>query len=197
MQVVIDTNSNFHVPFLLPKIIEKHLIHHRTLVCPTTDTEGLQAVTHDIHDIVLESMKKITISKCYSATDYKLMLLYCTNHLTANANISLIVVDSIATFYWSEFSDEKPIRMETYLQQRVRELRQLVNEFNVVAVYTRPDEFGSNLTKTSDQHANYKIQLKHTTTPRESREARCFHSNEQSSRKFSINNFGIQWMSSN
>ncbi|XP_055316418.1 DNA repair protein XRCC2 [Sitodiplosis mosellana] len=194
--IVIDTNSNFHVPFLLPKIIEKHLIHHRTLACPSTDTEDLQAATHNIADIVLESMQRITFFKCFSGTEYKLILLYCTNHLTANASISLLVVDSIATFYWSEFTDEKPIRMDMYLQQRVQELRQLTNEFKVVATYTRPAEFGSTSTVTSEQHADYKIQLKHTKTPKQWREARNYYSNQQSSRPFSINSFGIQWLSS-
>lgn len=195
--IVIDTNSNFHVPFLLPRIIEKHLIHNRSLVCPSTDTEDLAAAVHNVGDIALECMKKITFFKCYSGTEYDLTLLYCTNHLTKNTSFSLIVVDSIATFYWSEFSDEKPIRMDTYLRQRVQELRKLTDEFKVVAIYTRPSEFGSNPTVTGEQHADYKIQLKHNKTSKELREAHNYYSNGHLSRRFSINNFGIQWMSSN
>lgn len=87
--IVIDTNSNFHVPLLLPRIIEKHLIHHSTLACPSTDTEDLQAATHNIADIALESMKKITFFKCYSGLEYKLTLLYCKNNLTNNVSIKI------------------------------------------------------------------------------------------------------------
>lgn len=193
--MVIDTNSNFHVPFLLPKIIEKHLIHHRTLACSETDTENLQAAITNIADIALETMKKITFFKCYSATEYRLVLLYCKNHLTMNSNISLIVVDSIATFYWNEFCDERPIRMDTYLRQRLQEIRQLTDEFKVVAIYTRPAEFGNISILTNEQYADYKIQLKHINAPIESREAKIFYANQQLSRRFSINDFGVQWMS--
>lgn len=194
--IVIDTNSNFHVPLLLAKIIEKHLIHHRSSACPSTDTEDLQVATRTVAETVLEAMKKITFFKCYSGTEYQLALLSCTNFLTRNVSVSLMVVDSIVTFYWSDFSDEKPIRMDTYVKQRVQELRQITNQFKLVAVYTRPAEFGSNSTLTDGQNPNYKIQLKHTKTPSEIREAHSYHKNQQMCRRFSINGFGIQWMSS-
>lgn len=194
--IVIDTNSNFHVPFLLPKIIEKHVIHNRTLSCQSTDTEVLQEVTDNVESIVLDAMKRISFFKCYSIIEYELTLLYCTNHLTTNTHISLMVVDSIATFYWSDFSDQQPIRMETYLRRRVQELRNLTNEFKIVAIYTRPMEFGSNITSANQPQIDYKIQLTHTKTPTEFRVARNYYSNQQSARRFSINSFGIQWMSS-
>lgn len=95
--IVIDTNSNFHVPLLLPKIIEKHLIHHSALACPSTDTEDLQAATHNVADIALESMKKITFFKCYSGLEYKLTLLYCKNTLTNNASIKTYLWTNVAT----------------------------------------------------------------------------------------------------
>lgn len=192
--IVIDTNSNFHVPFLLPKIIEKHLIHNRTLACLSTDTEDLQAATHNVPDIVLDAMKKIMFFKCYSGTELNLTLLYCTHNLTANSNISLVAVDSIATFYWSDLPDP-PIRMETYLRRKLNELRKLTDEFKVVAIYTRPTEFG-NTASTYDEQIDYKIHLKHAKGPNEYREARNFYSNQQCSRRFLINNFGIQWISS-
>lgn len=194
--IVIDTNSNFHVPYLMPRIIEKHVIHNRTQVCQSTDTEILQEVTHNVKDIVLDAMKKIEFFKCYSGTEYELTLLYCTNLLTTNTNISLIVVDSIATFYWSDFSDQQPIRMDTYLKRRVQELHKLTDEFKVVAIYTRPAEFGNSTTPPNCQQIEYKIQLKHIKMPTELREARNFYSNQQSSRQFTINEFGIEWMSS-
>lgn len=199
--IVIDTNSNFHVPLLLPRIIEKHLIHNRSLACQTTDTEmacqsteDLQAATNNVSDLVFDAMKKIMFFKCYSGAELDLTLLYCTNHLTANPQISLVVVDSIATFYWSELS-EPPIRMETYLRKKVKELRRLIDECKIVAIYTRPAEFGSPTT-TYDELVDYKIHLKQTKSSKECREARNFYSSQQCSRRFFINGFGIQWISS-
>lgn len=194
--IVIDTNSNFHVPFLLPKIIEKHVIHNRTLACQSTDTEDLQVATNDVENIVLDAMKNILFFKCYSSTEYELTLLYCTNHLTTNTNISLIVVDSIASFYWNDFTHEQPIRMDTYLRRRIQELRKLTDEFRIVAIYTRPSEFGSSSTATHTTQIDYKIQLTYTKMPTETRKALNHYSNQQLSRRFSINSFGIRWMSS-
>lgn len=194
--IVIDTNSNFHVPFLLPRIIEKHVIHNRTSICPSTDTEDLKAVTDNVENIVLDAMKKMLLFKCYSATDYELTLLFCTNHLTTNSSVSMIVIDSISTFYWSEFSDEHKIRMDTYLRRRIKELQKLTDEFKIVAIYTRPTEFNTNILTTYEQLIDYKIQLKHSRTANEVREAVNFYSNQQFTRRFSINKFGIKWLSS-
>ncbi|XP_031617402.1 DNA repair protein XRCC2-like [Contarinia nasturtii] len=194
--IVIDTNSNFHVSLLLPVIIEKHVIYNRTSSCQSTDTEVLVDATSNVSAIVLDAMKKIVFFKCYSSTEYELTLLYCSNYLLTNTNVSLIVVDSIATFYWSDFSEQQLIRMDTYLRRRVQELRKLTDEFKVVIAYTRPMEFGSNSTAMSYQQANYKIQLKPAKANDEWREARNYYSNQQISRRFSINDFGIKWMSS-
>lgn len=192
--IVIDTNSNFHVPYGMPRIIEKHLIHHRTSACTSTDTESLYAATHNVSDIVLDVMKKIMFFKCYTGDELDLTLLYCTNHLTANSNVSLIAVDSIATFYWSVLS-EQPIRMETYFRKKLNELRKITDEYKVVAIYTRPADFG-NTTPICDEKINYKIHLKHTKGPKESREARNYYSNKQCSRRYLMNDFGIEWISS-
>lgn len=192
--IVIDTNSNFHVPLLMPQIIEKYIIHHRTLPCPSDDTEVLQTAVENTEDVVFETMKRITFFKCYSGNEYDLTLLYITNFLTTNTKASLLVVDSIATFYWSDMLDrEQPIRMETYLRKKVLELHNLVNEFKIVAIYTRPADFGTN-TPSQDELINYKIQLKQL--PNGLREANNFFSNQQSKRRFLINDFGITWLSS-
>lgn len=142
---------------------------------------------------------KIIFFKCYSGTEYELTLTYCTNFLTTNTNVSLLVVDSITTFYWSDMIDrEQPIRMETYLRRKVQELRNLVDEHKFVAIYTRPTEFGS-FSPTKDDLIDYKIHLKQVPSQPDqpaSRVAYNYFSNRQMTRKFFINEFGIQWLSS-
>lgn len=199
--IVIDTNSNFHVPDLMPKIIEKHIFYHRSQDCPSTDTEVLQQVAmHDMETIVDETMKKLQLFKCYSGKEYELALLYCKNFLTTNTNVSLIVIDSISTFYWSDLNDHDPhIRMETYLRRKVQELRHMANEFKLVVIYTRPTEFGNFTPSAKDGLIDYKIHLKYSNAIMHSeiREAHNFYSNKkQSPRKFIINteHRGIQWL---
>lgn len=195
--IVIDTNSNFHVPLLMARIIEKHIFYNRSQACPSNDTEVLQDAVQNMDTIIHETMKKIQFFKCYSGKEYELTLLYCINFLTTNVNCSLIVVDAISTFYWSDSSDrEPPVRMDTYLRRKVQELRKLVDEFKLVAIYTRPMEFG-NFTPAKEELIDYKIHLKHTNEEG-IREAINYYSEKRSSRKFIINNEhrGIEWKTS-
>lgn len=202
--IVIDTNSNFHVSDQMARFVEKHIFHHRSLACPAADTEMLQNDTEvrNIDNIVFDVLKKIQFFKCYSGKEYELTLLYCINVLMTNTNVSLLVVDSISTFYWSDLSErEQPIRMETYLRRKVQEIRNLVDEYKLVAIYTRPQEFG-NFTSAKDDLIDYKIHLKYTndqsdrTDQSVTREAHNYFFGKQLSRKFVINNHGIEWQSS-
>lgn len=202
--IVIDTNSNFHIRLQMPQIISKHVIHHRTLAIggPSIDTEALEndADVQNVDAIVFEVMKKILFFKCYSGNEYELTLLYCNNFLTTNINVSLLAVDAISTFYWSDLSDRQPpIRMDTYLRRKVQELRHLVDEHKLVAIYTRSMEFGS-FTAAKDDFIDYKIHLKHSYDQPDQPVARVAYNycaaGNQMSRKFSINEFGIQWQSS-
>lgn len=204
--IVIDTNSNFHVPDRMARFVEKHILYHRSMACAAADTEMLQMDTdiQNIDNIVFEVLKNIQIFKCYTAKEYELSLLYCTNALMTNRNVSLLVVDSISTFYWTELGDrEPPIRMDTYLRRKVQELRNLVDEFKLVAIYTRPTEFG-NFTTAKDDLIDYKIHLKYVKDPMDqpdqgepvARVAHNYHADRKLSRKFVINDHGIEWLSS-
>lgn len=200
--IVIDTNSNFHVPYQMARFIEKHIFHHRSMVNPAADTEMLQNDTEvqNIDTIVFQVLKKIQFFKCYSANEYELTLQYCKNEiLITNKDVSLLVIDSISTFYWCE----PPIRMDTYLRQKVQELRNLVDEFKLVVIYTRPRDFG-NFSPAKDDLINYKIYLKNikdssnqaNQTETVTREAHNYYTDKKLSRKFVINQHGIEWLSS-
>lgn len=199
--IVIDTNSNFHIRLQMPQIISKHVIHHRSVVCggPLVDTEVLEndADVQNIDAIVFEAMKKILFFKCYTGSEYELTVVYCYNFLTTNINVSLLVVDAISTFYWSDLG-EPLIRMDTYLRRRVRALRHLADEHKLVAIFTRSMEFGG-FTPAKDDLIDYKIHLTQTKDQSDgsaTRTAYSYCADRQMSRKFTINEFGIQWQSS-
>lgn len=195
--IVIDTNSNFHVPNILPKIIEKHILHHQMMSTKETDTEVLHAATENVEALVLSTMKKITFFKCYNSNDYELILNNCVDILTASTQVSLIAIDSIATFYWADMSERgKPIRMETYLRFSLKKLRKLCDEYSVLFVYTRPSDFGT-ISLSQDKEIDCKIQLNNNSGSKDLREARCYYDYQTTSRCYAINDFGIQWISSN
>lgn len=191
--IIIDTNSNFHVPHLMPQIVEKLILHHRMSTTGTTDTEQMQPWTDNNQTIVLNSMKRIIFFKCYTSIDFELVLLNCADILFGNRNISLLAIDSIATFYWCDMSNrQQPIRMETYLKQLQQKLRKFVNDYGIVAIYTKPNNFGySNMSR--DEPIEYKIKLQELANKMN---AQSFFENQQMTRNYIINNFGIEWISS-
>lgn len=191
--IVIDTNSNFAVPFLLPRILEKHILHNRMSVNSTTDTEDLRAATDNVKDLVLDAMKSVWIFTCYTNDVLDAILATSIEELlTARARISLIAFDSIATFYWSETNK---IRMDTYFRQKLQIMRSINQKFRTIFVYTKPAKFGAKTT----ENVEYCIELA------EKGDGVYFQANcccndpattAALSRCYLINDFGVQWMRS-
>lgn len=193
--IVIDTNSNFHLPNGLAKIIEKHILHHWMEQMKNSDTEVLRTATHDASGFVLEAMKRIVFFKCYDGDQLNLILTACRSILQANDKVGLIAIDSLTTFYWSDMAKcKKPIRMDTYLRNRLRDWKKVNDDFGTVLIYTKPSEFGS--ISTSQELGSYKIHLTRIKGESVFREARCYNPTRLISRCYAINDFGVQWMSS-
>lgn len=191
--IIIDTKSDFHVPFLLPRILEKHLMHARMAAHTSTDTESLQPIAEKTQTIIQSCLKRIMIYKCYTQTELDLVLLDCAELLTTDMNISLLAIDSIASFYWCNLRDI-PIRMETYLKDLQKRLRKLANEFGVVVAYSKPNHFGGTSSDQPNNAIEYTVQLK--SIGNEIFEARLSYGNETKTRNYAINKFGIEWISS-
>lgn len=192
--IIIDTKSDFNVPFLLARILEKHLLHMPMAAHTSTDTESLQPMADKTQTIIQRCLKRIMIYKCYTQIELDLVLLDCAKLLTTDMNISLLAIDSIASFYWCNLRDI-PIRMETYLKDLQNRLRKLANEFGIVVAYTKPTHFGGTSSNPPNNNPiEYKVQLK--SMGKEIFEARLSHGSETKTRNYSINKFGIEWISS-
>lgn len=191
--IIIDTKSDFHVPFLLPRILEKHLMHAPMAAHTSTDTESLQPMAENTQAFIQSCLKRIMIYKCYTQTELDLVLLDCAELLTTDMSISLLAIDSIASFYWCNLRDV-PIRMETYLKDLQNRLRKLANEFGIVVAYTKPTQFGGTSSNPPNNSIEYKVQLKFIG--KQIFEARLWHESETKTRNYSINKFGIEWISS-
>lgn len=190
--IVIDTNSNFAVPFLLPRILEKHILHNRMTVNSTTDTEDLRAATDNVEDLVFDAMKSVWIFTCYTSDVFDAVLAMSVDELlTTRTRISLVAIDSISTFYWSETTK---IRMDTYFRQKLQILRTINNKFRTVLVYTKPAKFGAKATENVD----YCIELAEKGDGVYFQANCCSNDPEKSatSRCYLINDFGVQWMRS-
>lgn len=190
--IVIDTNSNFSVPFLLPRILEKHILHNRMTVNSTTNTEDLYA-TDNVKDLVFDAMKSVWIFTCYTSDVLDAILSMSVDELLIKrSRISLIAIDSIATFYWSETAK---IRMDTYFRQKLQILRSINQKFRTVLVYTKPACFGAK----TNENVDYCIELKEKGDGVHFQANSCCNETGAAttlSRCYVINDFGIQWMRS-
>lgn len=188
--IVIDNNSNFHVPNALARIIEKHLLHHNIKSSGTTDTEVLREATDHIQETVFRALDRIHLMKCYTFGDFELALLRIPLMLAENVNISLIAIDSITAFYWTE---RRLIRIDNYVRQILKELKQINDEHRTAAIYTKLLH-SSEANGYNRELIQYKIHVKRLN---DTFEAITSYKNNTYRRRYTINTFGIDWLGSN
>lgn len=185
--VVIDNNSNFHVPNTLERILEKHLFHHDMSTSHSNETEDLRQATTHIKDTVFSSLDRVFLFKCYTPDDFELALLHTSMLLEDNLNISLIAIDSITSFYWCE---RTMIRMDSYIARILKEIKKLGTEFGTIAVYTKLPHTNEASNCSSDL-IQHKIQVKQRN---DKFEAITTYQNRTYTRFYTINSFGINWL---
>lgn len=187
--IVIDNNSNFHVPNALARIVEKHLLHHNMKASGSTDTEVLREATDHIQDLVFRSLDRIHFVKCYTGADLELAMLRIPLMLAENVNISLIAIDSITAFYWTE---RKLIRLDNYVRQTLKELKKINDEHRTTAIYTKLVH-SSEAAGYNREMIQYRIQV---TRLNDVFEAVTTHKASTYTRRYTINAFGIDWLGS-
>lgn len=200
--IVIDANSNFQMHRLAP-ILEKHILYSRMQKSKSNDTEDLRAETSNVKDIVLEALKSIQLFRCYNGDELEMILLKIPDLLTANTKISVLAIDAISDFYWTDLVSTKPIRMDTYLRQLLKRFRKIIDEHGVVLIYTRPSYFVSgskqgDVSRMTDVglKIDYRIELVNRSNY-EFLDANIAYGEQQNfSRSFAVNDYGIEWISS-
>lgn len=113
------------------------------------DLEGTE--TMDQMEICL---KNLHVMKCFNYDQFELALEKLPDLLASNGLISLVMIDSIASFYWSE-SDSKSTTFENYLKSCNQSFAKLCEEHQISIFYTRPSHFKPS----KDSNTKYKIEL--------------------------------------
>lgn len=123
--ILIDTESKFMMQRFLQvfkKFVDSKTFNNQTLI---------------------EScISNLFILKCFNLDQYELTLDRLSELISSNAKISLVVLDSIASFYWVQ-SDLKFDSYENYLKNYVAKFKKLCDDYLVTFVYTRPSHFNS------------------------------------------------------
>lgn len=103
---------------------------------------SLAVQCEDFNSLLHEVLQKFHILNVYDSTQ-----LYTTVHnlesiLMKNQCISLIILDTLTAFYWSE-QGFKITKMDVYLKSLLSIVQKITKEFNIKVMYTRPDYFSS------------------------------------------------------
>lgn len=205
--LIIETEHSFEI-FKMMAVLEKYIQAY-------THRQNMKLKTNEIFDAIHDSLKNITIIKCYSSDELELAIISLGQTLVDNANIALVIIDSIASFYWSGCTDERAIRMDTYLRNLIIKVKKITAANGVVFMYTRPLYFstklGNNVAGTSsvsvatiESELDYRIELSEDGMPANLMDCVdknityvakivAFKLNLNCSYRYSIDRFGIEW----
>lgn len=105
-------------------------------------------------NIIEKSLGNLIVLNCYSNEQLEATLLNLETIILQNNNISLLVVDSIAAYYWSERNNSN-LSFNAYYSQIINKLFTIANQFNISVIYTKPET----LKEPSNRKEDYTIIL--------------------------------------
>lgn len=101
-----------------------------------------RAVCQDIDILLQIVLKNFHILEVYDPTQFYTTIQNLESILMKNESISLIILDTLTAFYWSE-QGFKITKMDVYLKSLLSIVQKITKEFNIKIMYTRPDYFSS------------------------------------------------------
>lgn len=96
----------------------------------------------DINSLLHEVLQKLYILEVYDSTQFYTTIHNLESTLMKNQCISLVVLDTLPAFYWTE-QGYKITKMDVYLKSLLSIVQKITKEFNIKIMYTRPDYFSS------------------------------------------------------
>lgn len=183
--IFLDTDNDFDMIRFL-QIIDRHLDEYKSVSSDMSHIERISKVKE-------ESLKNLIFQKCFSAEDLDFSLRSLNELCTANPKLILLIVESISAFYFSECTEVRLIRMETYHKKLYDKFLTICQNHKLVCIYVRPSYFASK--------KNLKIHFKIELIKREDNQnynifiANLTDDNTQTVTKYyTINNLGLKWL---
>lgn len=88
--------------------------------------------------IIEKSLDNLIVLNCYSSEQLEATFLNLETIILQNNNISLLVVDSIAAYYWLERGNSN-LSFNAYYSQIISKLHGIAKQLNVSVIYTKPE----------------------------------------------------------
>ncbi|XP_076352266.1 X-ray repair cross complementing 2 [Tachypleus tridentatus] len=131
--------------------------HHFNLLRLVTVLEKTKKVTIFIQ----ECLQMLTVVRCWNSEQLLLTLHSLDSVIGSNANISLLLIDSVSAFYWLDRMNlmDHMNEIDKLHAQLVAALKKLINDYKVVIMATRQVLMKERETETAD-HMD-KLNFKH------------------------------------
>ncbi|XP_026291064.1 DNA repair protein XRCC2 isoform X2 [Frankliniella occidentalis] len=109
----------------------------------TAQTSGLRLTSSLVETSIKDALKRLTIINVYDSTNLYTAILALDKMLLSKPQISMVVVDSLTAFYWSDRLAGGLQHMDSYLRRLLSALQKSTKEHKVMVVFTRPSYFQS------------------------------------------------------
>ncbi|XP_026725798.1 DNA repair protein XRCC2-like [Trichoplusia ni] len=110
----------------------------------------------DKENILQKALSNLFILEIYDATQMYATIYNLDNILANKQSISLLIVDTLTAFYWSE-QGFKISKMDSYIKNLLKMIQKVSKEYKLIFMYTRPGYFGSS--KDSDNLETCEVQV--------------------------------------
>lgn len=141
--LIINSSHHFDL-FKMAEILQYYIKEN----CRTLNSSSSQ-------DIIKKSLKNLTVINCYTNEQLQASLLNLESLILQEANISLLILDSISAFYWMERIHSN-LSYNAYYTSIINTLKNLTSKFGITVFYTKPDTVRDSTKKFADT----KIHLK-------------------------------------
>lgn len=174
----------------LARILEKYVLHYRMLKMNGADTEMLHdAIGDDVQSIVMASMQNLQIVNCFSSEDLERALPLVRDTVFSSNDIAMLAIESLGAHYWLDTSDDRRMRMSTYLDKWLKVMRKIGEDHGLVVAFTRPAFFP--MRSDDEEKVDYAVKLAAV-------DEKSFNANAVAGRlvyeaRYSIHNHGIRW----
>lgn len=126
--IVINTDHHFHI-FTLIKIMEN--------ILKTCKNNTKTITSAQISDIINASLKNLIILNCFDSQQLFVTFHNLENILSSNKNVSLIVLDSILAYYWSDRQNGGIMRKDLYQKSILKLLQNMTKDYSLVIIFTK------------------------------------------------------------
>lgn len=123
--IFVNCNHHFDL-FRLAEILQYHIKeNYRNLK------------SNIVQEIINNSLKNLAVINCYTNEQFQATLLNLESLILQETNNSLLIMDTIASFYWIQRIHSN-ISYNAYYISIINSLKSLASKFNITVVYTKP-----------------------------------------------------------